>query len=60
MPDYSIKLTEKEVTDIRWEFWNSSVTQNELASRYQVSPSQISQIIRRKSWPCLPKVNNEL
>ena len=59
MTDYSQKLTEEQVTTLRRQHWVGGVIQAELAQQYGVSASQVSQIIRRKSWPFLPKVANE-
>jgi uncharacterized protein YjcR len=59
MTDYSQKLTEEQVTALRRRHWVGGVIQADLAEQFGISASQVSQIIRRKSWPFLPKVVNE-
>lgn len=59
MTDYSIKMTEAKVTKLRRAYWVTGIRQVDLAKSYGISASQVSQIIRRKSWPFLPTVKNE-
>ena len=44
------KLTEDDVRAIRSEYASGNVLQRELADRYNVNPSLISQIVNRKRW----------
>lgn len=44
------KLTKLQVKDIRQLHTSSSLTQSEIADRYNVSQSYISKIIRREKW----------
>ena len=59
MPDYSRKLDAIQVQMIRRMYWFGGMKQCVIAKEYKISPSQVSQIIRRKSWPFLPRVINE-
>jgi len=44
------KLTEKDVKQIRKEYSNWTITQHQLADRFDVSDVQISMIVNRKLW----------
>lgn len=44
------RLSEEQVLEIRRLAAESTITQREIAKRYHVSPSVISQIVTRKMW----------
>jgi len=48
--DSMAKLTEAIVQEIREMYASGGITQRELAKRYGITPSNVSCIVRRKSW----------
>jgi DNA-binding transcriptional regulator LsrR (DeoR family) len=58
MIDYSRKITREDATRLRRTYWRTGCTQAALAGQFGISPSQVCQIIHRKSWHG-PRVTNE-
>lgn len=58
MTDYSRKITREQATSLRRTYWRTGCTQASLAQSYRLSPSQVWQIIHRRSWDG-PRVVNE-
>jgi len=46
----SAKLTEDEVSSIKWELENTDKTQRKMADEYNIDPAQISRIKTGKDW----------
>lgn len=49
----SVKLSEKEVLEIRSRYVRGRITQQVLADEYGVRQTQISRIVRQEAWGCL-------
>ncbi len=47
------KLTEEDVLKIRWLYENTKVSSRSLANKYNISKTEITNIIKKKRWSCL-------